>query len=200
VVRAKPIRSPVPAPVSPFEHLSVLISIIIGLGLTHLLASIHRLVQARDRVTLHWLPLLWVVLIFITQVEWWWASFGWRNKVEWNFFYFLFILLSPVSMYLSAAFVLPDVEAGESYDLKQYYFATRRWLFLSIALGPAVDAVRRAGQAGSVTDFGALSNAVSAVLVGSMAFTEKLWYHVLVTLTVGALFLSFIVSSALELR
>ena len=185
---------------SPFEHLSVLISIIIGLGLTHLLASVHRLVQARDRVKLHWLPLLWVVLIFISQVEWWWASFEWRTRVEWNFFYFLFILQSPVALYLAAAFVLPDVEAGESYDLKQYYLATRRWLFLAIAMSPAVDAVRRAELAGSITDFGAVSNLVSAVLVGSMAFTQKLWYHALVTLAVGALFLAFIVSSALELR
>jgi hypothetical protein len=186
--------------VSPFEHLSVLISIIIGLGLTHVLASLHRLVQARERVTFHWLPMVWVVLIFVSQVEWWWASFGWRNQVEWNFFFFLFILLSPVSMYLSAAFVLPDVEAGESYDLKQYYFHTRGWLFLALALGPAVDAVRRAAQSGSLLDAGAVSNAVSAVLVGSLAISHKLWYHVLVTLVVGAIFLAFIVSSALELR
>lgn len=36
--------------VSPFEHISVLVSIILGLGITQLLMSAHRLVQARDRV------------------------------------------------------------------------------------------------------------------------------------------------------
>jgi hypothetical protein len=34
---------------TPFEHLSVLISIILGLGIAHLLASVHKLVQARAR-------------------------------------------------------------------------------------------------------------------------------------------------------
>jgi len=33
-------------------------------------------------------------------------------------FYFLFVLLSPVSLYLAAAFALPEIEPGEQYDLR----------------------------------------------------------------------------------
>ena len=40
---------------TPFEHLAVLISIVLGLGLTQLLLSAHRLVQARGRVRFYWL-------------------------------------------------------------------------------------------------------------------------------------------------
>ncbi|CAA9346613.1 MAG: hypothetical protein AVDCRST_MAG68-3952 [uncultured Gemmatimonadetes bacterium] len=184
---------------TPFEHLSVLISIVLGLGLTHLLASLHRLIQARGRVRLYWLPLLWTALIFVSLIEWWWAAFGLRQETVWNFFYFLFILLSPVSLYLAAAFVLPDVETGESYDLREYYYDSRFWFFLFLSLSPALDAVRRGVQAGSVTDFGAASNAVAAVLVGSLALTRNERYHMGVTLFVGALFLYFIVSSAIQL-
>ena len=53
--------------------------------------------------------------------------------------------------------------------------------FAMLAPSPALDAVRRGPQAGSWTDFGALSNAVSVVLVGS-------------------LFLFFIADAALQLR
>src|SRR4051794_5388175 len=92
---------------TPFEHLAVLISIVLGLGLAHMLTTLHELIQARARVKIYWLSILWFVLIFISLIEWWWASFALRTTLKWNFFYFLFILLSPISMYLAAAFVLP---------------------------------------------------------------------------------------------
>jgi hypothetical protein len=185
--------------VTPFEHLSVLISIVIGLGITHLLMSAHRLVQARERVRPYWLSLLWAGLIFISQVEWWWASFSFRQQMEWNFFYFLFVLVSPVALYLAAAFVLPEVEPGQTYDLREYYYRTRGWFFSILALSPALDAVRRGIQAGSPTDLGAWSNAIAAVLVGSLALTRRESYHALLTLVVAGLFLFFIVSAALQL-
>ena len=197
-------RTPLPAlhvdRVSPFEHISVLISIILGLGITQLLMSVHRLVQARHRVKLYWLSLLWAVLMFVAQVEWWWASYALRDETIWNFFYFLFVLLSPVTLYLAAAFALPEFEPGERYDLRDYYFGNRGWFFAFVAAGPALDAIRRGVQAGTITDFGAWSNAVSAVLVGSLAFSRNARYHAAVTLFAGGLFLFFIVSSALQLR
>ncbi|HET7228865.1 MAG TPA: hypothetical protein VFJ16_02550 [Longimicrobium sp.] len=185
---------------TPFEHLSVLISIILGLGLTHLLTSVHRLVQARKRVRTYWLSLLWVALIFVSQVEWWWASFARRDDAVWNFFYFLFVLAGPVTLYMAAAFALPEMEPGERYDLREYYFGNRGWFFAFVAAGPALDAIRRGVEAGTLADFGAWSNAVSAILVASLAFTRNARYHAVVTLFAGGLFLYFIVSSALQLR
>jgi hypothetical protein len=193
-------RPPTATLVTPFEHIAVLISIVLGLGLTQLLASVHRLAQARDRVRLYWLPLVWVALIFVTQVEWWWASFALRTETVWNFFYFLFVLMSPVSLYLAAAFALPEIEPGQRYDLREFYYENRGWFFAIVAVGPALDAVRRGIQAGTWTDFGAWSNALSAVLVASLAVSRRPWYHTLITLAVSALFAYFIVSSALELR
>src|SRR5688572_11213921 len=105
--------------------------------MAHLLWSVHRIVQARERVKLYWLTILWVAVIFIAQVEWWWASYSFQNQVtDWTFFYFLFVLASPVTLYLAAAFVLPDIEQGQQYDLREYYYRTRTSFFLVVALGP----------------------------------------------------------------
>lgn len=185
---------------TPFEHLSVLISIVLGMGIAHLLWSVQRLVQARQRVRLYWLPLLWTALVFTIQVEWWWASFDFRQHMRWNFFYFLFVLLSPVTLYLAAAFVLPDIEGERSYDLRDYYYRTRGWLFSVLALGTALDAARRGFQAGSFADFGAWSNGISALLVGSLGISRRAWYHALISLLLAAVFLDFIVTAAFELR
>ena len=185
---------------TPFEHLAVLISIVLGLGLTHLLTSVYRLVQARGRVRLYWLPLVWTALLFITQVEWWWAYFDLRERTTWNFFHFLFILLSPVTLYLAAGFVLPEIEQGRDYDLRAYYYANHRWLFGIVAAGPALDAVRRAMHAGSWIDFGAASNMVACIAVASLAVSRRPAYHAAVTLAVSALFLLFIIEAAMQLR
>lgn len=187
---------------TPYEHLSVLISIVLGLGIAHLLTTVHELVQARARVKVYWLSILWFLLIFVSLIEWWWASFALRTTLKWNFFYFLFILMSPVSMYLAAAFVLPDdsEESGGIIDLRRYYYENAAWLFGILAVSPAFDAIRRGLEAGTMRNTGAWSNAVSAVLVASMGYIKRPWYHATVTLIVSALFLSFIVSSALELR
>jgi hypothetical protein len=184
---------------TPFGHLSVLISMIIGLGLTHLLAGIHQLVLARKRVRLHWLPLTWMALMFLGQVEWWWASFGWRQQVEWNFFYFLFVLLSPITMYIAVTFVLPDLRAGTFCDLRQHYFESRGWFFGFAAVGPLVDAIRRGLDSGSFGNVGTWTNALATALVASLAVTDKFWYHVTITLAVSALFLVFLVSAAMKL-
>lgn len=187
---------------TPFEHLSVLISIVLGLGIAHLLNTVHELIQVRSRVRTYWLPLLWAVLIFISLIEWWWASFALRTTLKWNFFYFLFVLISPVSQYLAAAFVLPDdTESGDGViDLRRYYYDNSAAFFGILAISPALDAIRRGIEAGSALNGGALSNGIAAVLLASMAFWKKPWYHAVITLVVAALFMSFIVSSALELR
>jgi hypothetical protein len=187
---------------TPFEHLAVLISIVLGLGLTQLLMSAHRLVQARGRVRFYWLPVAWAAILFVSLIEWWWASFSLRTQTIWNFFYFLFVLLSPVALYLAAAFALPEIEAGgdQRYDLRAYYYGNRAWFFAVLAANPALDAVRRGIQAGSWRDVGAWSNLVAAALLVSLAVSRRPWLHTAVTLVVASLFGFFIVSAALQLR
>ena len=183
----------------PFGHLSVLISIILGLGLTHLLSAFSRLVPERKRISFYWLSFLWAVLIFVSQVQWWWSSYGWRAQTEWNFFSFLYLLLTPVSMYLSAVLVLPKVKSKGHFNMKDYYFSTHQWLFLFVAAGPALDFFRRSFEDGSMADFSTWSNAVAAILVGSLILSKQVWYHALITLMVSGVYLTFIVSAALKL-
>ena len=183
-----------------FEHIAVLISIVIGLGITHLLMNVYQLVQARGRVRMYWLPVAWTCVIFMAMVEWWWYLYDLRGKTAgWNFFFFLFVLMSPVAQFMAAAFVLPEPKEHDVVDLRAYYYDSRAYFFLMLAASPALDAVRRAIEAGTFRDFGSLSNAISAVLVGSLAWSDNEGYHSVVTVGVTALFLYFIVSSALQL-
>src|SRR5438034_11006606 len=55
-----------------FSYLSVLISIILALGMTRVLAGVGEMLQARSRRRLYWVHLLWVVNLFLYLVVAWW--------------------------------------------------------------------------------------------------------------------------------
>jgi hypothetical protein len=44
-----------------FAYLSVLTSIVLGLGIARLLTGLGRLIQARGRGRLYWVPVLWAL-------------------------------------------------------------------------------------------------------------------------------------------
>ena len=184
---------------TPFEYLSVLISIILGLGLTHLLSAVRELIQKRARVRFYWLALLWAALIFTTQVQWWWGVYELRGREGWNFFSFLFLLLAPVSMYLTAGMVLPDIEGDEECDLKSYYYRNHGWIFGLTATGNLLDAARAYMASGTASDPKVWTNLTGVALCLSLAIIRSELYHVVVTLLLTALFLSFIIMARLNI-
>lgn len=184
---------------TPFEYLSVLISIILGLGLTHLLSAVRELIQKRGRVRFYWLALVWAALIFMTQVQWWWGIYELRVNTTWNFFSFFFLLLAPVSMYLTAGMVLPDIEGDEECDLKSYYYRNHGWIFGLTATGNFLDAMRAYMAIGSFANPTVWTNLIGVALCISLAVIRRERYHVAVTLLLTTLFLSFIIMARLNI-
>src|SRR4051812_34911318 len=112
-----------------FAYLSVLLSIIIGLGLTQLLTAAGRLIRHRDRVVLDWLPMLWAFVLLIVFVQVWWSMFGLRTYQSWTFFGFLLVLAQTCTLYMMAAVVLPEQVEGPAVDLAAHYQRQRAWFF-----------------------------------------------------------------------
>src|SRR6185436_7975191 len=118
-----------------FGYLSVLISIILGLGITQLLSGFGRLIGDRSRVRPYGPALAWAVFLLIVHVQTWWSMFGMRAQADWSFGGFAVVLLQPVLLYLLAALVLPAAGESGPLDLRQNYFSQRRWFFgLLVAL------------------------------------------------------------------
>src|SRR5919112_5636224 len=112
-----------------FSHLSVLISIILGLAITQLLQGFRGIVLARRRVLVYWVPVLWAALVLAICVQSWWAMFGMRELRDWTFAGFALVLLQVLTTYMQAAFILPDFTARETVDLRQHYYGHLRWFF-----------------------------------------------------------------------
>ena len=79
-----------------FGYLSVVLSIIIGLGITQILASSGRLIRGRAHVVTYWPPLVWAGVLLVMYVQAWWSMFGLRAHVGWTFLAFLVVLLRTV--------------------------------------------------------------------------------------------------------
>jgi len=133
-----------------FSYLTVLISIILGLGITQLLSGLGRLLQARRNVRLYWPALAWVGILLVVHVQTWWAMFGLRSFQNWTFVSFLLVLLQPIVLYLLSALVLPDPGSETALNLRDHYFAHARWFFILAVSLLAVSLLRDLVLAGSL--------------------------------------------------
>ena len=110
-----------------FDYLSIFVSIIIALGVSHLLSSAAGLILLRDRVRLHGPTLVWMEVLFLVQVLIWWGSFNRRDVDDWTFFGFLFYLLMPIIASMLGFILLPSPQPDT--DLEREYCRNRRWFF-----------------------------------------------------------------------
>ena len=123
-----------------FSYLSVLLSIIIGIGITQVLTAMGRLIRHRDRVSVDWLPLLWAAVLLIIFVQVWWSSFGLRQFRDWTFVAFLLVLAQTCTLYLMSALILPEQLDETRTDLAAHYQRQQQWFF-SLLLATLVASV-----------------------------------------------------------
>ncbi len=173
------------------ENISTLITIICGLMLTELFASMHRLIRNRRRVKWHWIPLLaaWYVLLVVLK-NWWGLVFQAGEEFwgsGWMFFYYAHLLFL---VYLAASAVLPDEIPEDGWNLKEFYLENRRhfWgllamlnllLLLKTVLGPAF-------SEDPLSLVPILANTLMLAIHWSLAWVKRIWYHaVVVVLLIG---------------
>ena len=115
---------------TPFEYVSVLTSIILGLGVTQILTGIADLVHQWEKVKLYWPHLLWVVLVFVLHIQEWWITYQLHTIESWRLPTFLFFILVPVSLFILARILFPFNLQEDVIDLKVFYYGNFRKFFL----------------------------------------------------------------------
>jgi hypothetical protein len=115
---------------NPFEYVTVLVSIILGLGIAQILTGIADLIHQNDRVKVYWPHLLWILLVLILHVQEWWVTYDLRHYTPWRLPVFLFVMLYPVNLFILARLLFPFGLHDEVVDLKAFYFHNYRKIFL----------------------------------------------------------------------
>lgn len=103
-----------------FEFLMVLVSVVIGLGLTEILTGAANLLRARDSVRFHWFHVLFQLGVFFALLQQWWEFWDMHGMGEISYFAVLVILAPPVFLFLIAHLLYP--RTPENADLEEYYY------------------------------------------------------------------------------
>ena len=138
---------------NPFDYLTILVSIVLGLAMTNVLTRLAIVVSARERVDFYWPPIAWAMWIFFISIQHWWAAWSTHHVREWTFLTFCTGLLDPIILFFLSALVLPERDEGGVIDLGVWYYRNRLWFFGTLALLPLAsifDELARTGRIASM--------------------------------------------------
>ncbi|MEN3971774.1 hypothetical protein WJS89_03740 [Sphingomicrobium sp. XHP0235] len=176
------------------EGAIVFASLIVGVALTDLLTSLHRLLRARDRVRWDALPLVFAALVVLSVVMTWWAVAGASGAITIGGF--LPTLATLVLIFLLASASLPDADGegpAAGIDLTAFWARESRYLwgllFVLIALDFLEDVIIYTDSIGDVAIY-FWQRAVDTLLLGAVlaaAVARRRWvdWVVLALMAIG---------------
>ena len=124
-----------------FEYLITLVSVIAGLGIARALSGLARLLNARDRITVSWIPICWTFNVLLWLVAYWWFTFLYSSFEGWTPGLHIFVLIYAGAIFFLLALLHPEsIEDG--HDMLQHLVDNRKIFFgmlLTVAIIDVVD-------------------------------------------------------------
>jgi len=126
--------------VTPYEYLTVFLSVIFGLAIVQLLSGVSLILDAREESRPYWVHLVWTLNVFVLAVVTWWFNFSLDSIRTWSFFHFLDLVVYAVLIYVLAGLLFPT-RGPEVVDFRAHFERNRGWFFTVFAVFVPVDLV-----------------------------------------------------------
>src|SRR5271154_7461784 len=111
-----------------YSHVKVVISIIVGLGITTLLKGFAVFVQHPKRAKVSLLHLGWAASLLLWIIHFWWWEFRLTLVQQWTFAIYFFVILYAILFYFLSTLLFPsDLKDYAGYE--DYFLSRRRWFF-----------------------------------------------------------------------
>lgn len=120
--------------ISAFEYVSILVSIILGLGITQILSSFSDLLYHYKTIRFYWPHTIWVMFILFLHIQDWFITYQLRNKPVWHLPELLFVLLYPIMLFIAAKMLLPTNDEEERSNMKVFFKSQFPVIFFIIAI------------------------------------------------------------------
>jgi hypothetical protein len=121
-----------------FDHLSVLVSIVVGMSVTQVLFGLGQMVRRRGTYKIDPLYLLCNLIVLLVLVDSWWAAFSWHDVPGWSYRRAWFVMLNPLLVTIAAQLLPPDWEE-RPLDLHKTFYRNHRLIFGLLACYPLID-------------------------------------------------------------
>lgn len=117
-----------------FPIVATVLSMILGLSVTRLLLGLVTVFRIRRSAKPDWVPLVWAVMLFTIQLDFWWAVNSLPAvKQTFSFLEFLLLVLLALSLFVAAALLLPSRIEDEKSGLRTYFEEDGRYALLALS-------------------------------------------------------------------
>jgi hypothetical protein len=117
-----------------FEHVTILLSIIFALAMTHILASATELVWERHKVRFYGLHAVWMVNALLGLLIYWLLIWELAAVKRWTGFQIVFQFLPAIVQYFACSLLSIRREGSEIMDMKVFYERQRPAIFAAFSL------------------------------------------------------------------
>ncbi|WEX10421.1 hypothetical protein [Chelativorans sp. AA-79] len=115
-------------------------ALIIGMGITRLLAGVARFVQHPSRSSLSIIHLAWVGTTLLMLVHFWWWEVALYDIGRWSFGVFFFLIVYTIVLFLMSALLFPD-DIKEYKNYEDFFLDRRKWFFGLLASTLVLDVI-----------------------------------------------------------
>ena len=126
-----------------FQHVMVLTSIIIGLGITNVLlgvsGAIERYTEGNRPLQFSWASAVWLAQVFLWMILFWWWEFRLVDILKhWTLWNYFLIICYAIVLFLLAALLIPK-DWDKVDDMNRYFLLKRHWFYSVFLLGAVID-------------------------------------------------------------
>jgi len=158
--------------VDPFAYLSVLVSIVLGLGITQLLKGFSRWLERREAFAAFGPTIAWATFLLLVHFQTWWSMYGMRGYAKWTFMQFSMVLLQPIVLFLLAVLVFPS-PSSPSQTLHDHFFQQRRWFFALLLTLLVISLLKDLSRSGSLPEPLNIGFHMAGIVAAGLGFALK---------------------------
>ena len=93
-----------------FNYLAIVLSIVVGMGLTSALDALANLIKFRANIKFYWVAILWELGVLLMLLQHWFGIWDFQSMEDWTYPKFLLILIPPISLYITSHLAFPVLQ------------------------------------------------------------------------------------------
>jgi hypothetical protein len=184
--------------VSQFEFSIVILSIVIAISISEVLATWGRMIRYRRRIRPYWVHVGWMALMLLLAVQFWWSLWELQEWPDWGFFQYIMSLIPFLTLVVLTFLLCPDMTAEGHAELESYFYEHSSWFFALAAAFMVELMILNPGLRGEPW-LGPENGIRLAALVAliPLANTESRRVHAVVLVACWSLFVAFVLPGEL---
>ncbi len=117
-----------------FEYVAVMVTVVLALGLSHLLTSLASMLVHPERVRPYWVHFVWVSSLLALHLQAWLVLWTRRNQDQFPVTQVTMMLAAAALIFVSSRVLVPELSSSRAVDLRAHFFRIRVPLFAILSV------------------------------------------------------------------